>query len=208
MHEVFSVVCVVYKLTMGVAVIGVISGVFIQETFEAAQSDDQTLLRKRKQKAHLQNLKLQRLVDIMVPAGGSIDMKAFKRVLRNEEVQHWLKAMDYESSDAELLFYLMDQNQDGRLTAKELIEGMASMRGCARNMDVKLLLRQSPVGRLINSPVTKCISTTSALQMMDEEEVLNGRSSEMWPVRSSSSSSPRRSRSASTRAERLVLTCA
>merc|ERR1711988_1029879 len=113
---------------MGVAVIGVISGVFIQESLEASQGDDQLLLRKRKQKAHLQNMQMQRLFGSMALEAGGIDIKTFKRALRNEEVKHWLNALDYDSSDAELLFYLIDQNQDGVVTSDELCEGMASLR--------------------------------------------------------------------------------
>merc|ERR1712032_1055926 len=70
----------------------------------------------------------------------TIDVETFATMLANREVQMWLKALDYEASDAGMLFQLIDKNGDGTLSLDELIEGMASLKGTARNMDVKLLM--------------------------------------------------------------------
>merc|ERR1712032_71388 len=51
MYEPWSIFAIGYKLTMGFAVIGVIFGVFTQETFRAAETDDQLMLRKKKAQA-------------------------------------------------------------------------------------------------------------------------------------------------------------
>merc|ERR1719291_875088 len=77
-----------------------------------------------------------------------VDLALFEQVLQSPVMRLWLKAMDYDTCDASLLFYLIDKDGDGVLTVDELIEGMASLKGGARNIDVKLLMRQSPVGML------------------------------------------------------------
>merc|ERR1719291_703754 len=77
-----------------------------------------------------------------------VDLALFEQVLQSPVMRLWLKAMDYDVSDASLLFYMIDKDGDGILTVDELIEGMASLKGGARNIDVKLLMRQSRVGRL------------------------------------------------------------
>merc|ERR1719277_2731374 len=130
MHETWSVFCVIYKLTMGLAVIGVIFGVFTQETFKAAESDDQLMLRKNRKQANLHRSKLQMLFTKMSAQTGKreIDLKVFQKFLQNDEIKHWLKAMDYDTNDAELLFFLLDKDGKGSLTLDDVLEGMHSVK--------------------------------------------------------------------------------
>merc|ERR1712037_52772 len=145
MNEAWSFVVVVYKLTLGFAVVGVIMGVFTQETFRAAETDDQLLLRRKAAQSKMHSTKMKLLFNKMrrVFESDTIDMETFATMLANKEVQMWLKALDYDASDAYMLFQLIDKDGDGTLTVDELIEGMATLKGTARNMDVKLLLHPS-----------------------------------------------------------------
>merc|ERR1719226_448443 len=114
MHETWSIAVVIYKLTMGFAVIGVIFGVFTQETFSAAECDDQLILRKKKAQHLLHHRKMCALYDKMGHTeGDAIDSKTFKEHVKNEDISHWLTALNYDTSDADLMFYLMDTNNDG-----------------------------------------------------------------------------------------------
>merc|ERR1719203_1208029 len=142
MHEAWSFGVVVYKLTLGFAVVGVIMGVFTQETFRAAETDDQLLLRRKAAQSKMHSTKMRLLFNKMTRAfeSDTIDMETFAMMLSNRDVQMWLKALDYDASDADMLFQLIDKDGDGTLTVDELIEGMATLKGTARNMDVKLLL--------------------------------------------------------------------
>merc|ERR1712228_942397 len=77
------------------------------------------------------------------------DLALFEKILRSPEMRLWVQAMDYDISDASLRFYLIDKDGDGDLTVDEFTDGMAAMKGGARNIDVKLLMRQSRVGRMV-----------------------------------------------------------
>jgi len=150
MSEIWSAFVVGYKLFMGVAVIGVIMGVFTQETFRAADIDDEVMIRRKATQARIHKTKMRALFQKMNKRsnGTDVDLALFENVLSSPDMRLWLKAMDYDVSDASLLFYLIDTNGDGTLTVDELIEGMASLKGGARNIDVQLLMRQSRVGRM------------------------------------------------------------
>jgi hypothetical protein len=153
MHEAWSVVALGYKLFMGVAVIGVIMGVFTQETFRAADSDDQLMIRRKASQTNTHRKKMRTLFQTMAKVSRddtntTVDVKLFEKVLKTDGMKLWLKAMDYDISDASLLFYLIDKDGDGSLTVDELIEGMAALKGGARNIDVKVLMRQSRFGKL------------------------------------------------------------
>jgi hypothetical protein len=182
MHEPWSVFALCYKLVMGFAVIGVIFGVFTQETFRAAETDDMLLLKRKANQNKLHAMKMKNLFQMMEGEGnedmsGGIDVQQFKRVLKHPEFQLWLKAMDYDTSDAELLFYLIDTDGDGTLTIDELIKGMAMLKGTARNIDVKVLMRQSIIGRMQHATPTdrfgKRLSATAALKRIISESSMD-----------------------------------
>ncbi|CAK0800467.1 unnamed protein product [Prorocentrum cordatum] len=183
MHEPWSVFALCYKLVMGFAVIGVIFGVFTQETFRAAETDDQLLIKRKANQVKMQTMKMQHLFQMMATesnedVGAAIDLQHFKRVLSHPEFQLWLKAMDYDISDAGLLFHLIDADGDGSLSVDELIQGMAMLKGTARNIDVKLLIRQSLVGRMQSATPTdrlgKRISASEFLKRIESDSSIMG----------------------------------
>merc|ERR1719240_1557789 len=66
---------------------------------------------------------------------GYISREAFLGILQSQKMRTWLSAQDVEVGDGLLLFDLMDDGDD-RLTAAELVRGMARMKGPARSLDV------------------------------------------------------------------------
>eukprot|EP00435_Cladocopium_sp_Y103_P051045 s169_g15.t1 len=170
-------VCLFHKLTMGFAVVGVINGVVMQETFKVAHMDDTVMVREtfgedsggspgkqRAMRAHLAKMSL--LFDEADTSGdGRLDLEdhqgwmeiankpwgvmlEFKSILDDYEVKIWLAAMDLDVSDVEELFQMLDDGQeplrapgtpdvDGRLSAEELVRGVAKLRGAARAMDLR-----------------------------------------------------------------------
>merc|ERR1712151_1463021 len=63
--EWFMVLCVIHKLTIGFAVIGVINGVILQETFKVAQLDDTIMMRQKTTATKALQRKLTNLVQAL-----------------------------------------------------------------------------------------------------------------------------------------------
>ncbi|CAE7818491.1 Cacna1i, partial [Symbiodinium sp. CCMP2592] len=59
--EWFMLLCVLHKLVIGFAVVGVINGVFIQETFKVASSDNQIMMRQKERSSNLHEMKMRQL---------------------------------------------------------------------------------------------------------------------------------------------------
>ena len=59
--EWFMLLCVLHKLIIGFAVVGVINGVFIQETFKVASSDNQIMMRQKERSSNLHEMKMRQL---------------------------------------------------------------------------------------------------------------------------------------------------
>merc|ERR1719265_2258786 len=67
--EVFAAIMILHKLTIGFAVIGVITGVILQETFKVAQTDDLIMFRQRKVASTNLKKKMKKLFDALDEEG-------------------------------------------------------------------------------------------------------------------------------------------
>lgn len=130
---------IAHKVTIGFDVIGVINGVFMQETFKVAGSDDKIMMRQRDREKKLHTKKMKRLFEHADESGdGILDMEEFIQVLENPSVRTWLAAQDLSINSNEAaanLFRLLDDG-DAALTAMELVEGVARLKGPAKSMDL------------------------------------------------------------------------
>merc|ERR1719198_2319740 len=61
--EFFMPICVVHKLLIGFAVVGVINGVFMQETFKVAATNDRIMIRQKEKAAKMHTAKMRRLFE-------------------------------------------------------------------------------------------------------------------------------------------------
>ncbi|CAK9095416.1 unnamed protein product [Durusdinium trenchii] len=137
--EWYFLFAIAHKVTIGFAVIGVINGVFMQETFKVAGSDDKIMMRQRERERKLHTKKMKVLFEHADESGdGILDMEEFIQVLENPSVRTWLAAQDLSINSDEAsanLFRLLDDG-DAALTAQELVEGVARLKGPAKSMDL------------------------------------------------------------------------
>lgn len=139
----FMVFGVLHKLTVGFAFVGVINGVFMQETFKVASQDDRIMIRQkeRSQKAHA--AKMKRFFNQTDTSGdGSIDLDEFKTMMSDPAVVTWLASMELEEKDHDVLFRLIDTDGEGAITLQMLARGVGKLKGAARSVDVVRLLRE------------------------------------------------------------------
>merc|ERR1712216_19103 len=106
-----SVLCVLHKLTIGFAVIGVINGVILQETFKVAQTDDMVMVRQKKRQADMMRKKMLALFESLDHNGdGELDWEEFEIIAHIPEVKTWLASLDVETDDLKTLFELIDDD--------------------------------------------------------------------------------------------------
>merc|ERR1712046_342912 len=93
---------------MGFAVIGVINGIFISETFKVAACDDTIMLlqKERAQRIHAEKMvKFLRKADLS--GDGQLDRDEFRNILEVPQIKTWLAAQDLDASCADTLFTFM-----------------------------------------------------------------------------------------------------
>merc|ERR1719506_3590587 len=104
-NEWFIVFTVFHKLSMGFAVIGVINGIFIQETFKVAACDDTIMFlqKERATKTHIRKMRTF-FEKADISSAGSVRIEEWRAVMRDPRVCIWLAAQDLEPSDVDDLF--------------------------------------------------------------------------------------------------------
>lgn len=135
--EWFFLICLIHKLTIGFAVIGVINGVIMQETFKVAANDDVIMVRQKKRAAQIGAVKMKQLFDKLNANGdGDLDFEEFELIAQNPEVKTWLASMDIETDDMHTLFKLIDFDGSGSISKEELVMRIPRIKGTARSLDV------------------------------------------------------------------------
>lgn len=133
----------------GVAIVLVITGVFIQETMRVAQTDNIIMLNQRERDTRIHTKKMGVLFAVADEDGsGRLDCEEFNNVCRDASVSNWLFAMGIDVSDAALVHDLIcDRLGTEDLDAKELVGGMSFLKGAARNVDMLMMRRNNELLR-------------------------------------------------------------
>merc|ERR1712190_220532 len=92
--EWFMLFALFHKLTVGFAVVGVINGVFMQETFRAAATNDRIMIMQKTRAATAHCNKMRKLFQQADTSGdGYLNLEEFKKVLQDASVRVWLASM-------------------------------------------------------------------------------------------------------------------
>jgi len=139
-NEWYMVLGVGHQLAFGFAVIEVMTGVFLHETFQVASLDDGIMTNETKRAIQRNTEKMKQFFESADSNGdGFLDQQELEQVLQRARVQEWLSGMGLNIPDVVTAFTVMDENGDGLLSAKEFVEGAWYLKGQARAIEVAVL---------------------------------------------------------------------
>lgn len=137
----YGLVFISYELVVGFAMVKVITGVFMHETFNAVSTDDDLLILMRERQVAQYVRRMEYFFNLTdVDHNGKFSWEEFMLMIRDERSKVWLSGMGLDVHDAQLTFELLDDG-DGSLTTEELVRGFSRLRGEARSIDVLALLQ-------------------------------------------------------------------
>eukprot|EP00928_Gymnodinium_smaydae_P029482 TRINITY_DN22199_c0_g1_i1.p1 TRINITY_DN22199_c0_g1~~TRINITY_DN22199_c0_g1_i1.p1 ORF type:complete len:614 (+),score=75.08 TRINITY_DN22199_c0_g1_i1:55-1842(+) len=146
--EVFFMLGLLHKLIIGFAIVAVINGVFIQETFRVTAADDVLMVKRKQQQTKSLTSKMRKLLHAADESGdGMISLSEWEQLLEGPGVKSWLSSMEFDARDAKAVFELLDESRDGLLSLEELVEGVSKLKGPARSLDFHAALRQGELRR-------------------------------------------------------------
>lgn len=118
-----------YIALLSIAVLRLLTGIFVQDANKASAKDFQQTVR--------QNLKnIFRQVD--TDHSGFISRQEFRKCLNDSQTARCLSMMHIQPDDASKLFELIDASGDERVDLEEFISGCQSLSGSARAVDMTL----------------------------------------------------------------------
>mmetsp|Transcript_73699 Transcript_73699/g.130098 ORF Transcript_73699/g.130098 Transcript_73699/m.130098 type:complete len:661 (+) Transcript_73699:83-2065(+) len=136
-HDVSPVMGLVFSAYVAfsmLAMMNVITGIFVDNATTSAQHDKDTYVVK-----HVINL----FKKSELTAEGSITWKVFAGKLVTKELRELFKAVDVDVADAESLFRLIDTDGNGTVSPDELMRGWIRLRGPAKALDLSLLIQET-----------------------------------------------------------------
>eukprot|EP00931_Biecheleriopsis_adriatica_P055516 TRINITY_DN32851_c0_g1_i1.p1 TRINITY_DN32851_c0_g1~~TRINITY_DN32851_c0_g1_i1.p1 ORF type:complete len:630 (-),score=139.18 TRINITY_DN32851_c0_g1_i1:12-1859(-) len=162
--EWFTIFAIVQNVFIGFAVLSVIRGVFLHETFQVAATDDQIMMahKTRARKTHQKKMKrLFAIADADGDGDGFLDIDEFRLVCKDDIMQTWLMSMDMNIKDADRVFELIAGGRDSKIDCPTLTKQMSVLKGAATSIDMHILKDEMKV---IDSTVKELRSKVAANQ--------------------------------------------
>jgi len=130
-----------HKFIVGFAVVVVLTGIFLQETFKVAMEDDVVMTTKRAIAGKIHKAKMEKMFrNADVDFSGSLQEDELSDIISNQSMRMWLAAMGLQVSDSATLFRVLDTDGDQGISIEELATGVARLKGSARSIDVAVML--------------------------------------------------------------------
>merc|ERR1719235_1871480 len=139
----WAIFFVIYKMSVGFAVLKVITAVFIQQTMKVASSDREIMITNKTRAAakYAENLR-SIFADMDQDGSGQLSVEEFKDALQNPKMKSFLAALELEVNESRNLFQMLDDG-DGEVSYDEFIYGAKRMKGIAQSIDLITLMHET-----------------------------------------------------------------
>eukprot|EP00929_Paragymnodinium_shiwhaense_P042696 TRINITY_DN22051_c0_g1_i2.p1 TRINITY_DN22051_c0_g1~~TRINITY_DN22051_c0_g1_i2.p1 ORF type:complete len:367 (-),score=52.18 TRINITY_DN22051_c0_g1_i2:83-1183(-) len=125
-----------YRCLVSFALIKVISGIFLHETFKTAASNDEIMIMQRDRAMQRHVRKMHQLFKEADESGdGYLTFEEFQNIVADQRISTWLAAQEIEVRDVGLVYQLVASGRNA-IQAEDLVVGFARLKGPARSIDV------------------------------------------------------------------------
>ncbi|CAK0802514.1 unnamed protein product, partial [Prorocentrum cordatum] len=126
------------------AVMNIITGVFVDNAVETARTQREFLVQKEMEVKEQWLSEMRNIfMEMDVDGSGTVSREEILGFVNDERVQYYLTALGLDVDDAERLFVLLDENRDGEIELDQFLSGCLRLKGSARSIDVCSLIHQS-----------------------------------------------------------------
>ncbi|CAK0866450.1 unnamed protein product [Prorocentrum cordatum] len=139
---------VIYRLIMEIAILKVVTGVFLHETFRVAKSDSELMIRGKMREDKLFKNKMASLfTEIDTDGNGKLSKDEFDNTFKHPRASLYLGALGLNYKDTEELWRLVVQEvgrspEDSEVSTSDLERVIGKIRGEGRSIDVVMILQQ------------------------------------------------------------------
>eukprot|EP00929_Paragymnodinium_shiwhaense_P118102 TRINITY_DN897_c0_g1_i1.p1 TRINITY_DN897_c0_g1~~TRINITY_DN897_c0_g1_i1.p1 ORF type:complete len:632 (-),score=110.65 TRINITY_DN897_c0_g1_i1:638-2416(-) len=128
------------------AVLNVVTGVFCQAAVESAQRDRELMVHsmhaKKKQIVAAISEQFTTMFRASGKSHGALTVEAFEEYVNAKSVQEHFALLEIDTSDAFMLFQLIDEDASGTIDVEEFVDGCLRLKGTARSIDLAKLSKE------------------------------------------------------------------
>merc|ERR1712228_227634 len=100
----------------------------MQQTFKVAETDNFIMMKTRQRETQVHTEKMKALFETADDDGnGLLDLEEFKKTMNHKWVKEWMSAYGVAIDDVEKLWFLLNRDNDAKITAEELVEGVLEL---------------------------------------------------------------------------------
>ena len=143
-HVAYGIVFVSYIAIMLVAVLNIITGVFVNEALDMAASDHDVMLHAEQEMKldHIKKLR-QLFHRFDSDAKYALTVEDFESHIKDPEVQVILGMLGLDISEAPAFFNLLDVDRSGEVEIDEFVMGCLNLKGKTNIMDMELAIQET-----------------------------------------------------------------
>mmetsp|Transcript_5877 Transcript_5877/g.15762 ORF Transcript_5877/g.15762 Transcript_5877/m.15762 type:complete len:255 (-) Transcript_5877:101-865(-) len=132
---------ILYMSFTMLAVLNIITGVFVDNAVETAKTQREFLVQKEMELKEKWLAEMRSLFEEMDTDGsGTVNLDEVSSFFSDPRVQSYFQALGLDATDAQRLFTLLDEYDTGEVGVTEFLDGCLRLKGAARSIDVYALM--------------------------------------------------------------------
>jgi len=151
----YGLLWVAYIAFMVFGMLNVLTGIFVDAAIQAMMNDRDNLIQTQLEE---RNSLINTIRGVFQASdsdhSGFITKKEFSALLKNAELVTYLEAIGIDSTEAQGLFRLLDDDSSGKVSIDEFVSGFLRLKGGAKAVDMVMLLFEN---RKINKKLNKIL---------------------------------------------------
>lgn len=143
-HWFYVVLFIMMVTFVYLAVMNVVSGLFLQSALDHAAADKEDIIQMqiKESQAHTERF-LSLFSELDVDGDGTLNLQEMEAVMGEDRMKGFLQSLDISFFDAWTLFKLLDADAGGTVSANEFVDGCMRIRGNAKSVHMAQMLYEN-----------------------------------------------------------------
>lgn len=143
-HPLIWIFFVVFITLATIAVLNIVTGVFVEQTLAASREDEENMIRDQLAQKNSFTNELKKFFEMAdTDHNGWLTWREFEKDLRNPRIVAQLDHLELSVDEAKGLFKLIDVDGSGSVSIDEFILGACRVKGTAKAVDVVSIMYES-----------------------------------------------------------------
>jgi len=188
LHWMYVILFILLITFVYLAVMNVVSGLFLQSALDQAQADKEDVIAQQIKESDQHIARFMSLFgEIDTDRDGCITLEEMEAVMHKDRMRGFLQSLDIEFSDAWTFFKLLDVDAGGRVSAQDFVDGCMRIRGNAKSVHIAQMLYETKwlmdcvweLTRFVEDAFEKLPERLTPGQAKAEQTPLRGRPSQV-----------------------------